>query len=95
MTENKNNPAKSNPFQGTFVPTSDCPVSADPALTAEGWNLRFYGDLRMAQESMDTYRDLNFEVRLEPVNTKKMTADCSGCVDFFTNFRMVYTRKKR
>ncbi len=76
-------------------PVSGCPVPADPELIAAGWQLRFFGDKRMAQEAMETYTDLNFEVRLEAMKIEKLRSECGGCKDMLATFNLLYTRKKR
>ncbi len=41
-----------------------------------------------------SYRELGFEVRLEPVDTEALCAACDGCKDAFASANAVYTRKK-
>lgn len=89
-----NKPAKNPPKTCNADPVSGCPVPADPDLITAGWELRFFGDTRMAQEAAATYTDLNFEVRLEAMKIDHLRQECSGCKDLLATFNLVYTRKK-
>ncbi|MFQ5865079.1 MAG: hypothetical protein ACE5IW_07615 [bacterium] len=70
-----------------------CTLPPDPKIIAEGWERRFIGDARMAREATDTYRELGYEVRLEPINTDGLKDECRGCKAIFDQFSAVYTRK--
>ena len=73
---------------------SGCTAPPDPALIAMGWELRFIADARMAQEAVHSYGELGFEVRLEPLEVKKLREECSACQSMLQQFRAVYTRKR-
>ena len=94
MTDDKNNSSNGDGINNASSPLAGCPVPADPELIAEGWELRFFGDSRMAQDAVDTYGSLNFDVRLEAINMDNMRDECSGCAAMFAQFCVVYTRKK-
>jgi hypothetical protein len=76
---------------GSFL---GCTLPGNPDLIAEGWERRFIADPRMAAEAVETYTELGFEVKLEPVKTDGLQEECSGCKGLLERFNMVYTRKK-
>lgn len=71
-----------------------CTLPPDANLIAEGWERRFIADERMARDAIDTYMELGYEVRLEPVSTINLREECSGCKALFDQFRAIYTRKR-
>lgn len=79
------------PVSGSYL---GCTLPQDPELVAQGWQRRFIGDARMANESAETYKDLGFEVRLEAMDADKLKDECSGCKVAFQAFKAVYTRRK-
>ena len=72
-----------------------CSLPPDPELITQGWELRFIADVRMARDAIDTYSELGYEVRLEPVNTDDLKDECNGCKAIFQQFKVLYTRKKQ
>lgn len=76
------------------VGSSSCPIPEDPALIAEGWRSRFFGDARMARDSAEAYELMKHEVRLEPIDTNNIKESCDGCKPAFDKFVVVYTRKR-
>jgi hypothetical protein len=74
---------------------SERQLQADPKLVAEGWERRFITDSRRTQEVIDLYRELGFEIHLEPVQVEQFDDDCQDCaLVAFLKFVTVYTRKK-
>jgi hypothetical protein len=71
-----------------------CVSPPDPQLIAEGWERRFIADAKRAQDAMEMYVELGHEVRLEPVNQESSTNECSGCWLAFSQFKVIYTRKR-
>ncbi|MDZ7343188.1 MAG: hypothetical protein ONA90_01605 [candidate division KSB1 bacterium] len=71
-----------------------CISPPDPKLIAEGWERRFIADAKRAQDAIEMYGELGYDVRLAPVNATALSEACSGCLIAFTQFRAVYTRKK-
>lgn len=71
-----------------------CDLPPDRSLADEGWEWRCNADARRTREMVDTYGELGFEVRLEPVDTDSLCAACDGCKDGFSAANAVYTRKK-
>lgn len=70
-----------------------CTIPADARLINQGWERRFIADNRMARDAVDSYRELGYEVRLEPVDAEQLKDECSGCKALFSRFKAVYTRK--
>jgi len=67
----------------------------DPALLAEGWERRFIADGQRSTEVVELYRQLGFEVRLEPIRAAEIPEGCSDCqLVFLLQFKTVYTRKR-
>jgi len=70
-------------------------LQADPELVAQGWERRFTADAQRANEAMELYEKLGYEVRAEPVRPQELDDDCVDCrtvVSF--HFLAIYTRKK-
>lgn len=72
----------------------DCPPDKAPeALEIKGWEARYIGDEPRLSEQVELYRELGFEVRVEPFNAE----DCEGCVECFedstTPIMVLYIRK--
>jgi hypothetical protein len=74
--------------------TPSCAFPSDPQLIAEGWERRFIADAKRAQDAIEMYGEMGHEVRLEPVNATGLSEACSGCLEAFAQFRVVYTRRK-
>lgn len=66
----------------------------DPRLVAQGWKRRFMADPVRAQETVELYSSLGFEVRAEPVTLADLSEECGECVLATTAYRMIYTRTK-
>ena len=67
----------------------------DPALLAEGWERRFIADGQRSAEVVELYRQLGYEVRLEPIRAAEIPEGCSDCqLVFLLQFKTVYTRKR-
>lgn len=58
----------------------------------EGWQRRFTADPQRAEEMMELYRQLGFEVRAEPAPLA--TAECAPCHATMTQWLTIYTRKQ-
>jgi EAL domain-containing protein (putative c-di-GMP-specific phosphodiesterase class I) len=71
---------------------SESQLRANPQLTAQGWERRFVTDIRRADEVMELYRQLGFEVCAEPVAPDDVGDECGDCQLLRIQFRMVYTR---
>jgi hypothetical protein len=74
---------------------SDAQLQPDRSLVAQGWERRFTADEQRAMEAVELYRQLGYEVRVEPVLPEELQDDCQHCwtvVSFY--FKTIYTRKK-
>lgn len=73
---------------------SDAELQADPALIAEGWERRFTADPPRAEEAIELYSKLGYEVRAEPLRSDEMTQDCEECRQLAAlQFKTIYTRR--
>lgn len=74
---------------------SDAQLQPDPALVAEGWERRFTADAHRAQEAIELYVQLGYEVRAESLLPEQLTDECEGCRSpVISEFKTIYTRKK-
>ena len=73
---------------------SDDQRAADPALAAEGWELRFIADESRAREASQLYAEIGFEVRDEPI-VPESPDDCQPCQASAVRFHAIYTRGGR
>lgn len=73
----------------------DCSLPPNSKLTADGWERRFIADARMAQDAIDTYSELGYEVKLVPFNAVELNDECRGCKTQIEQFSVIYTRKKK
>ena len=70
-----------------------CDIPADPELVAEGWQFRCNTDHSRLNDVVDTYKELGFEIHLQPVNLAGLSSDCGGCASLLQTFSAVYTKK--
>ncbi len=70
-----------------------CALPADEALTAEGWEFRCNTDTNRLREVVDTFEEMGFEVRLEPLNLDGLNEVCGGCVGTLRGLSAVYIRR--
>ncbi len=66
-------------------------------LQEEGWTRRFTALGRRLNEAAELYRQLGFDVRMEPVDlNEEETAGAEGCKDCFVTMqaRTIYTRPR-
>lgn len=70
-------------------------LEPDPALVAEGWERRFTADAQRAEEAIELYAQLGYEVRAESVRPAELKDECEGCRTVVVfQFKTIYTRKK-
>jgi hypothetical protein len=75
---------------------SDARIRADPERIAAGWERRFIAGPARAEEMMQLYRDLGFEVAADPIQPQLFEGDCEDCrLLAQLQFKMIYTRKQR
>ncbi len=67
----------------------------NPELTAAGWERRFTADSRRAEEAVEIYSKLGYDVRVEPLRSEEMKSDCTDCASLMVaEFKTIYTRKR-
>jgi len=67
-------------------------MTREEELKKEGWEKRFTIDEPRLSEIVEQYRELGFEVLLEPVDTA--SEECTTCMTaFYDRYRTIYTRK--
>ena len=64
------------------------------ALADEGWERRFTADQQRANEVVELYRQLGYEVRAEPAQPAELGDECEGCHAVAVQFTTIYTRKR-
>ena len=63
-------------------------------LTAQGWQRRATYDEPRLSEMVATYKDIGFEVHLEPIHPAQEEG-CTGCMQLMPDmYKTVYTRGK-
>ncbi len=74
---------------------ADEQLAPDPVLVRAGWERRFIADGRRAEEAMELYEKLGYEVRAEPVRVEEVGEECDDCQLLIAlQFKTIYTRKK-
>lgn len=72
----------------------DVDLMAEPALVAEGWVVRFLSEGRRADEAMQVYADLGFDVLARPVAPDMVSPLCAQClVSSCPRHIVIYTRR--
>jgi hypothetical protein len=68
---------------------------SDPDLVAAGWERRFVTGGPRAAEVAELYRELGYEVLLEPVRQAEIPDGFTDCqVALLFQFKTVYTRRR-
>ncbi len=79
-------------------PDRDCTelsVEADPRLVAEGWVRRHLADPARAEESIELYKSMGYEVRAQKLSPADFGPGCSGCAPVVgRTCVLIYTRMK-
>jgi len=66
------------------------------ALEGDGWERRFITDVDRADEAVELYSQLGFEVHVEPVLARDLGGVCDECaVVAACRFKTIYTRTNR
>lgn len=69
-------------------------MSREEELKKEGWEKRFTIDEPRLSEMAEQYKELGFEVLLEPVDLS--SEECTSCIAVDPNrYKTIYTRQKR
>jgi len=68
-------------------------MSREEELGKQGWEKRFTIDEPRLSETVEQYKELGFEVLLEPVDTS--SEECTTCIaPFHDRYKTIYTRQK-
>jgi hypothetical protein len=68
-------------------------VTREETLKREGWKKRFTTDEPRLSEMIEEYKELGFEVLLEPVDTS--SEECTSCITASSDrYKTIYTRQK-
>jgi len=69
-------------------------IPADPELTAEGWVRRHLVDHSRAQQSVDLYASMGFEVIARKLEPSDLGSACGSCGEAVCgSYVLIYTRK--
>jgi hypothetical protein len=69
-------------------------IPADPKLIAEGWFRRYLADPDRAQEAIDLYASLGYEVKAQTLTPDDFGPDCGDCASVVCrSYVLIYTRK--
>lgn len=69
-------------------------TKTEAELRAEGWTRRFVGGPPRLNEMIQLYRELGFEVWLEPQAADEFQGECENCTLAIMLFRVIYTRPR-
>jgi hypothetical protein len=79
------------PLAPHSLPLTEPSMTREEELRKEGWEKRFTTDDPRLTEAVEMYKELGFEVHLEPVDTS--TEECTSCLTVFTDrYKIIYTR---
>jgi hypothetical protein len=68
-------------------------MSREEELKKEGWEKRFTIDEPRLSEMVEQYKELGFEVLLEPLDTS--SEECTSCITAFPGrYKTIYTHKQ-
>ena len=68
-------------------------MSREEELKKQGWEKRFTIDEPRLSEMVEQYKELGFEVLLEPVDTS--SEECTTCITaFHDRYKTIYTRRR-
>jgi hypothetical protein len=69
-------------------------MTREEELKKEGWEKRFTIDEPRLSEMVEQYKEVEFEILLEPVDTS--SEECTSCISaFHDRYKTIYTRQKR
>jgi enamine deaminase RidA (YjgF/YER057c/UK114 family) len=70
-------------------------IRSHAELLAAGWERRYVADLARAQEAVETYGALGFEVLAQPIAAEQVPASCGDCsATVCRSFMLIYTRPR-
>jgi len=71
-------------------------MSRQQELENQGWTRQFTADEPRLSEAVEEYRELGFEVHLEPLDPQEMQqGECSSCLMAQCDrYKIIYTRRR-
>ena len=75
---------------------SEAQLEGDPQRIADGWERRFIADRPRAEEAIELYTGLGYEVCADPIMREELADDCEDCLLVAQlRFVTIYTRRVR
>jgi hypothetical protein len=69
-------------------------IPADPELIADGWERRHLADPDRAEEAVQLYSSLGFEVKCQKLTPADFGPDCGDCASVVCKtYVLIYTRR--
>ena len=78
---------------GSPINITGCHLPVDPALSAQGWQWRCNADGGKLKQVVDSYRELGFAVRIEPLDLRELSEHCAGCRGVLAQASAVFVKK--
>jgi len=73
---------------------SEAQLAGDPQRIADGWKRRFIADRPRAEEAIELYTGLGYEVCADPIMPDELADDCEDCLLVAQlRFVTIYTRR--
>jgi hypothetical protein len=73
---------------------SESQLEGDPQRIADGWERRFIADRPRAEEAIELYAGLGYEVCADPIMPEELADDCEDCLLVAQlRFVTIYTRR--
>jgi len=73
---------------------SEAQLEGDPQRIADGWERRFIADRPRAEEAIELYTGLGYEVCADPIMSDELADDCEDCLLVAQlRFVTIYTRR--
>ena len=73
---------------------SEAQLEGDPQRIADGWERRFIADRPRAEEAIELYTRLGYEVCADPIMREELADDCEDCLLVARlRFVTIYTRR--
>ena len=64
-------------------------------LENEGWTRQFTTDEPRLSEAVEEYKELGFEVLMEPIDSSETGGECTSCLMAdCDHYKVIYTRRK-
>jgi hypothetical protein len=73
---------------------SEAQLEGDPRRIADGWERRFIADRPRAEEAIELYAGMGYEVCADPIMPEELADDCEDCLLVARlRFVTIYTRR--